>query len=186
LLSDYTSYAAAVTDFSLNLPDMELDVLLGQILDEHQAISLEVQMPLRWIPPAEYLQIRVNPYYFTRIMANLLHNAFQHGTPGHPVTVAAVPSSEGLSVTVKNHSSKIPENSLDRIFDLFYTTSPSPSGDPSPIRLNHSGLGLFIAKKLAESMRGALSAVNDGDGICFTLYLPQSRLQPDSAADRTH
>ncbi|MDR1205861.1 MAG: sensor histidine kinase [Peptococcaceae bacterium] len=179
LISDYTTAEAG---FFPNPHTVELSVLLKQILDEHQVMSLKAQMPLRWIPPSECFRTRVDSYCFTRIMENLLNNAFQHGTHGSPVTVTAAPLSDGLSVTVKNHSPEISESVLTHLFDPFFTAA-AKSSDTSPIRLNHSGLGLFIAKKLAESAQGDLSVTKDEDGICFRLYLP-SLCQPDPAPDR--
>jgi signal transduction histidine kinase len=178
LISDYT---AAEAGFLPNSHTAELTVLLKQILDEHQAISLKAQMPLRWIPPPEYFHMRVNSYFFTRIMENLLNNAFQHGTHGSPVTVTTASLSDGLSLTVRNHSPEISESTLSHLFDPFFTAAAEPSG-ASPFQLNHSGLGLFIAKKLAESLRGDLSVTKDEDGICFRLCLP-SLFPPDPAPD---
>jgi signal transduction histidine kinase len=61
----------------------------------------------------------------------------------------------------------IPTADLPRLFDPFYR-SPQANNQGG-----HAGLGLAIAKRIAELQGGELQAANrTGGGACFTLSLP--------------
>jgi len=82
------------------------------------------------------------------------------------VEVAVCGSGAQVIATVHNGGPTIPAADQERIFDRFVRlddTGTSPG----------SGLGLFIARSLAESQDGQLTVDSDSDrGTTFTLTLP--------------
>jgi hypothetical protein len=65
-------------------------------------------------------------------------------------------------VTVKDSGTGIDPNTLDKIFDPFYTTKPGGMG-----------MGLSISRSILQAHDGRLWAtVNDGPGTSFHLTLP--------------
>jgi signal transduction histidine kinase len=106
----------------------------------------------------------------TRIVHNLLDNAIRHTPPGGAVDVA-VESGTGWTteVTVRDQCGGIPDDDLDRIFDVAYQgdTTSTPSAHPGG-----AGLGLAIARTLVEAHAGTLTVHNDPPGCCFTITLP--------------
>jgi signal transduction histidine kinase len=58
----------------------------------------------------------------------------------------------------------IPQTNLDCIFDRYFTTKKPGEG---------TGLGLFVTKRLVESMGGKIMvASKPGEGTAFTVTLP--------------
>jgi signal transduction histidine kinase len=74
--------------------------------------------------------------------------------------------------TVRDHGPGIAHEDHERVFERF-TRLPAGSGDGS-------GLGLSVARGLAEAMGGRLETVPPGDedgGAAFALRLPAERIE---------
>ncbi len=101
-----------------------------------------------------------------QILVNLLGNAVRHSPQGKPVTVTAFTTEDSFIVLVDDQGDGIPEENLERIFDIYYTQPGGESGG--------SGLGLPLSRRLARLLDGELSASTRPDGGArFTLKLPR-------------
>ncbi|MSP72349.1 MAG: hypothetical protein EXR76_09220 [Myxococcales bacterium] len=89
-----------------------------------------------------------------QILVNLLQNA-RDAAPGAPVTVRALRSEGGLEVTVSDRGPGLSNETLDHLFEPFYTTKPPGQG---------TGLGLFTSYALAQSLNGQVSLTNLPEG----------------------
>jgi signal transduction histidine kinase/DNA-binding response OmpR family regulator len=113
------------------------------------------------------------PYQFdrdalTKILANLLGNALKFTPAGGRVAVRVQATAAQVLVSVTDSGPGIPPEALPQVFDRFYQV------DGSPQRAQEgSGIGLALAKELAQLMGGQLTVSSQlGQGSCFTLYLP--------------
>jgi signal transduction histidine kinase len=120
----------------------------------------------------------------TRIVHNLLDNAIRHTPSGGAVEVvvrtdpAAAPGADAVAgngrghgvaeVSVRDECGGIPADELDRVFDLAYR------GDlaRTPVSAGGAGLGLAIARGLAEAHEGDIAVHNEPGGCRFTVRLP--------------
>jgi signal transduction histidine kinase len=120
-----------------------------------------------------------DPDRLRQAISNLLGNAIQHGADA-PVNVAArADDSNGtdmVTVAVHNGGTPIPMGELPRIFDpLVRGTSAE---HPRRHRPGSIGLGLYIAREIAESHGGSISVTSTADaGTRFTLRLPRHHLK---------
>jgi signal transduction histidine kinase len=120
----------------------------------------------------------------SQCLQNLLTNALKYGTQGRWILISATcePSKEHLMKDrlLKDHRNRevcihvhdrgkgIDRSELHHIFEPFYR-SPDAIAD----QIHGTGLGLPIAKGLAEAMGGRLSVTSEaGKGSVFTLHLP--------------
>ena len=108
-----------------------------------------------------------------QMFVNLLVNAARHGTDGCPVLVQAAAAPNGFQVTITNRGEPIPAASLESIFRPLVQLD---AGDADPSRARTSlGLGLYIARKIAERHGGAIGvASSQAEGTCFSVSLPIS------------
>jgi signal transduction histidine kinase len=129
----------------------------------------------------------------TRIVHNLLDNAIRHTPPGGAVEVVVrtdpvgVPSMPGppsalspdagagnggghgvAEVSVRDECGGIPVDELDRVFDLAYRGDMART----PVSAGGAGLGLAIARGLAEAHEGDIAVHNEPGGCRFTVRLP--------------
>jgi two-component system NtrC family sensor kinase len=100
-----------------------------------------------------------------QIFMNLIMNALQATPVGGTLYLrTAGLDTSGVTVQIADTGTGIPPHLLDRIFTPFFTTKDPGEG---------TGLGLFITKKLMESLGGAINVESTvGEGTIFSLTLP--------------
>jgi signal transduction histidine kinase len=100
-----------------------------------------------------------------QVLSNLIENAVKFSGEDDPVEVSAVAQNGRVLVAVTDHGQGIPLDEQERIFEQFGRVS----GTDKP----GSGLGLFIARAIAEAHGGTLEVSSaPGEGATFTLALP--------------
>ena len=115
---------------------------------------------------ASDVAIRGDEELLRRLVLNLLQNAIQHSPPGGLVSVDITPNGSRVRVCVTDTGGGIAEPDRSRIFDRFVQLDPSRRADGT-------GLGLTIAKWIAEAHRGSLSLESTGPaGSTFAVVLP--------------
>lgn len=110
---------------------------------------------------ALFIQTSLND--FKRIIGNILKNAFQYGTG--TFQAETVLDNNKLSFIFKNEVDHPEKIKVDRLFERLYRVDESRQS-------SSSGLGLSIAKKLAEQLRMHLDAELKGKTLAFTLTIP--------------
>jgi signal transduction histidine kinase len=114
------------------------------------------------------------PEGLKRCLQNLLDNATRYG---RDVELEIEDSADALTLYVRDSGPGIPEQELERVFEPFYrveaSRNPSTGG---------SGLGLSIARNLAQSMGGDVTLRNrEGGGLEAKVVLPRAE-QPLSVS----
>jgi signal transduction histidine kinase len=104
-------------------------------------------------------------------ISNLLGNAIQHSPESAPVELkVSTEATEGL-VTVYNGGPPIPPGELTKIFDPLVRGSSAEH--PKANRPGSIGLGLYIARAIAESHGGTINVTSsEKAGTAFTMRLP--------------
>ncbi|GAA0282320.1 stimulus-sensing domain-containing protein [Alteraurantiacibacter aestuarii] len=105
-----------------------------------------------------------------RIAENLLDNAISF-SPENGVVRVAISGADGrVAITVSDQGPGIAQSEREKIFRRFHSDRPADEGFG-----NHSGLGLAIARTIAEAHDGTLRVCDrpDGEsGACLVLELP--------------
>ena len=98
---------------------------------------------------------------------------------GISASVVVDDNGDRLQILVRDEGPGIPEAELERVFDPFYRLEGSRSRDTGG-----TGLGLTIARSIAESHGGRLTLVNrPAVGLEARLTLPRhSRVRPAPAS----
>ncbi|WP_406029197.1 HAMP domain-containing histidine kinase [Nocardioides sp. NBC_00850] len=122
-----------------------------------------------------------DPDALQRVMANLLSNAVRLAPAGSTLTVGMGSRDGWAWAAVADEGPGIDEANQERVFDRFYRGNGT-SGDDAVA--DGSGLGLSIARQIAESHEGRLVLVSHGTaGSTFVLWLPDHAM--NRSAGRT-
>ncbi len=101
-----------------------------------------------------------------RALANFLSNAVRHADAGSVVRLSADREGPWIVIRVANSGPVIPEHELERVFERLYRGEYARS---SP----GSGLGLTIARRIAELHGGSVSLKSSaGEGTVVEMRLP--------------
>jgi PAS domain S-box-containing protein len=118
--------------------------------------------------------VRVDPVRVEQAILVLVDNAVKYGPEGQRVTLCSVCSEGELRVDVGDQGPGIPEVELPHIFERFYRLAE--------VEVPGSGLGLSIAKTIAEAHGGRIEAKSQpGEGTRMSFMLP---LLPDGGQAR--
>lgn len=134
---------------------------------EHSSFTVERHIEQE-LPP-----VLANQVGLSQCLHSLVDNAIKYSDGGRGVSVRAFGAplpggdSRELCIAVADHGIGIEPSELSRIFDPFYR---SPRVQTAQI--HGTGLGLSLAKRIAESMGGSISVESElCRGSVFTLHL---------------
>ncbi|MDU7074376.1 MAG: HAMP domain-containing sensor histidine kinase [Streptococcus peroris] len=144
-----------------------LDRLLIESMSEFQ---LQIEREERDV----YIQVlpesaKIKSHYdkLSRILVNLLNNAFKYSDPGTRIEVLAQLTEEELTISVKDEGQGILPEDLEKIFKRLYRVETSRN-----MKTGGHGLGLAIAQELAHQLGGEITVESQyGLGSKFTFCL---------------
>jgi signal transduction histidine kinase len=121
-------------------------------------------------PPADKRleSVPLDPGRVEQILGNLLANALRYTPDGGQISLRLETTGSTAVLHVRDSGPGIPTEALPRLFERFYRADKSRSRQEGG-----SGLGLPIARQLAQAHGGELAARNHPQGGAeFTLTLP--------------
>jgi two-component system, OmpR family, manganese sensing sensor histidine kinase len=161
----------------LQLDKVRLDELLKDVVEEQSLIADEKKLNLSLQLTENLDEIMGDRNQLTRLFTNLISNAVQYTPTGGTVEVTLQQKAQTAQIQVKDTGIGIPSEALPQVFDRFYRVDPARSGGKGKAE---TGLGLAIAKVIAESHQGQIQVESVlKQGTTFTVSLPCSR--PDLA-----
>jgi two-component system NtrC family sensor kinase len=102
-----------------------------------------------------------------QVFLNLINNAGDAMPAGGTVTVATRRQGDTVRISVKDTGTGIPADTMDQIFNPFFTTKEVGKG---------TGLGLSVSLNIVESLDGTIEVQSiEGAGSVFTVMLPVQR-----------
>ena len=103
----------------------------------------------------------------SRIILNLVNNAFKYSEAGTKLTIDAAVDNKRLTLTVADEGQGIKSEDLEKIFKRLYRVESSRN-----MKTGGHGLGLYIARELARQLGGDIFVQSEyGQGSSFSLVL---------------
>jgi signal transduction histidine kinase len=125
--------------------------------------------------PERGMHVQGDPEQIQQVAVNLLQNALDATPEGGKVDVEVRRTAfDQVEFIVRDNGPGIDAHVLPAIFEPFVSTKP-----------NGLGIGLAVARRIADSLGGSLSATNlPRRGACFTLRLPPPPAQRRAGASK--
>lgn len=164
---------AASGNIAVHFEDVDLAALVRQGLGELDDKVAQSGLDFRVSLPAEGLVVRADGKLLWRVIENLLSNVFKYAMPASRVYIE-VESQKGRGrFTVKNISAyELNGVEPEKLIERFQRGDAARHSEGN-------GLGLAIAKNLAELQRGEFEITVDGDLFKASVSLPKgSAKQP--------
>ena len=112
----------------------------------------------------ETATMRGSPELVIQMLDKLVDNAVDFSADGDTVTIELYRDDGYLGLSVTNPGPPLPERMRTQLFDSMVSLRNDDD--------RHLGLGLYIAKLIAEGHGGSIRAQNVDDGVTFVVRLP--------------
>ena len=141
----------------------DLRQLAREVAAEFTPAAQAHDAPVELHTGREPLEVECDPERVAQVMRILLDNAFVHTPTGTSIRVSAERANGHVTLEVADSGLGIRDSTMPHIFEPFYTSADGSRG---------AGLGLAIARELAERMQGELTVRSSPGRTAFRLTLP--------------
>ena len=152
---------------------MQADAIIESVLRNTQEVAEEAGITVETKVEADLPSLVGDFSAVCQCLQNLVLNAVKYGGSHPRVSIRAFRANadahtEEIRISVEDHGIGIEAEELQRIFEPFYRSPVVTAA-----QIHGTGLGLPLAKGIAEAMGGRISVVSKvGVGSRFTLHLP--------------
>jgi signal transduction histidine kinase len=176
-------------DFSRRKPLQRTRVVIGDVLQHAIALMepvAEDKGVVLHTDVSDQLSVDVDASKLMQVLTNLMDNAISAMPNGGTLSLHAEPEhvseppdrhargGEFIRIDVDDEGVGIPEDGLLHIFEPFFTTKGQGQG---------TGLGLSVCHGIVREHGGFIQVTSrEGEGTCFSVYLPQGYLPEGSPA----
>ncbi len=125
----------------------------------------------QWQGSEQSIQVRGCPDLLAQMLDKIVSNAVDFCMENKPVTMILEKQPASVSIQVMNYGPPLPDEMRGKLFESMVSIRAKRDRKEP-----HLGLGLHIAKLIAEFHNGHVSADNmpDGGGVKFTVGLPRA------------
>jgi two-component system, OmpR family, sensor kinase len=141
----------------------DVNQLAREVAGEFTPAAQRHESAVRLELPDHPIELDCDPERVAQVLRILLDNALVHTPSGTGVQVSAARENGHVSLEVSDRGLGIKRQNMPHIFEPFFTSNEEAQG---------AGLGLAIARELAERMQGRLIVRSVPGSTTFSLVLP--------------
>ncbi|WP_436515824.1 sensor histidine kinase [Ekhidna sp. To15] len=155
-------------DFTIELEPTEIVRPISTMVYEMENVANKKDIALKFHSDEQEVFVNVNIDYFISVIDNLLSNAIKFSPLGENVDVRISIKNRRVFIEVEDNGSGISDEERKLLFKKYKKLSARPTAGESS-----TGLGLSIAKKHVELMKGRIWCKSKlGEGATFTMAFP--------------
>ncbi|MEZ4501628.1 MAG: HAMP domain-containing sensor histidine kinase [Dehalococcoidia bacterium] len=148
----------------LDIAPVDMEALIADAIAQVDEDASSGRFRVSGTPSVEAL---ADQKHLTTVVASLLSNALKYGSSSESVQVTWSAPGDEVVLSVRDHGSGLSSEQASRLFDRFGRADARGNR-----QVRGLGMGLFVARRLVESMGGSISVAADEGGATFTLRLP--------------
>jgi len=156
----------------------EMNEWTRSVLETTRPAWEKKDLDVTFIPNPQPVELEIDPTRLAQVLTNLINNAVKFTDPRGKITVQLTTTQDEVRIIVTDNGAGLNHHEIGKIFEMFHQSRTSRTESVGGL-----GVGLTIARSLAELHGGGLLAESPGPGLgaIFTLWLP--RLTGNAAAD---
>lgn len=160
--------AAADRSFKINLESVDFSAAIMRALRQYEDVARGKELVIHSVPLKEAAFIYADHAALEQVFDNLISNAIKFSPPKKKISVTMQRTATHVECQMQDEGPGFTEEDKARMFHRYARLSARPTGgEPS------TGLGLSIAKKLVQAMKGQLICHSaPGQGATFILRFP--------------
>jgi dedicated sortase system histidine kinase len=141
----------------------DLESVVAPTVDAYRDVYPERRFEFDCASPATTM--RGSPELLIQMLDKLVDNAADFSGKGEVIRISLTSADGGLVLSVHNPGPPLPERMRSQLFDSMVSVRTTGSD-------KHLGLGLYVARLIAEGHGGRIMAGNVEDGVRFSVILP--------------
>lgn len=128
------------------------------------------ELEVAFIPHTQPVELEIDPTRLAQVLTNLINNAIKFTDVHGKIAVRLTASDDEVRIAVTDNGAGLNRHEIDQIFEMFHQSRTRRTESVGGL-----GVGLTIARSLAELHGGGLLAESPGpgQGATFTLWLPR-------------
>lgn len=155
--------AIAANEIALKMEVVDLGEIVTYLISYYQFSADEKNIRFHLDSNKGDHKIEVDRNYLIQILENLITNALKFSYPHSEVKIRVISEGSRCRVEVEDKGPGISKEDQKRLFGKFSKLTAKPTAGESS-----TGLGLSIAKKYIEAMKGTIECISDiGKGTTF-------------------
>ena len=156
---------------SLRLSAELLDEIITEALQHINRRIVEHEITVH--SSEEYILVHVDAKLIVQVIINLVDNAIKSTPKGSHIAITSEKQGEWVRVRVADDGSGIPEETREKVFDMFYTGANRVADSRRSL-----GLGLSLCKSIVTAHGGTICVgENNPHGAVFEFTLPAEEVQ---------
>lgn len=153
---------------SLILETISLSEVIKKTIDKMKPVAKQKNIQINFSNDSN-IKVKGNPDKLTELIIILLDNAIKYSPEKSIVEISVKKQKANALIQVIDHGIGIDQDDLGNIFDRFYRSDRSRQKN----KQEGYGLGLAIAKKIAETHKGTIEVTSKiNEGSAFSISLP--------------
>lgn len=155
--------------FKFKIGKVNLAREANQVVKDCQVRADDKKVSLRYVPSREYF-VKSDPDRTREVILTLVNNAIKFTNVGGKIWVSHREADHWVITDVKDTGIGIRREDQERLFELFSKGNLTLTGQE-----RGTGIGLYLARRLAEAQNGRLwlDRSEVGKGSTFSLALPK-------------
>ena len=121
----------------------------------------------------EFIMAKMDARLIVQVIVNIIDNAFKYTQENSEIEVTVKKDKEMVIIDIADNGPGIPDESKDRIFDMFYTAKKGVADSRRSM-----GLGLALCKSIVNAHGGEITVKdNKPQGTVFSFSLPAEEVE---------
>ena len=143
---------AEIGALELIVEPVDLKHLIDKVIRSLHPLIQEKELTLIWQAPEASVTTSGDERLLTRLIYNLMHNAYRYSNSGGQITVVLTKTPDFAEISIRNTGIGISEDDLPLIFERFYRADKSRTRETGG-----TGIGLALVRQITELHQGTIS-----------------------------